>query len=229
MGRDLRAITEGWFFISDASLFFVYSFVSSCFTKEQISRTIKVKPFEIQNLNASNIWGKGMWGGEGSKGTWSRNFILVFLFKIFSHQMFPTQLVPSEKKTFPSSSISLSLPFPWLPSLLSLHSFPSLIQCSQASSFTRAEAVLDTVSNQWPLSSSVLSWPFSCITYYWPYPPFIKPLAGIRQILLTLLVNCPEFFNWLSSPLGPLDVFIPNWQYQNKCGLERKWISSYSR
>lgn len=158
-----------------------------------------------------------MWDGEGRGGTWKRNFIQVFIqalctsnvsYTILTSPLHPptpcffleTCSIQSYQKRKPSSSSSLSLRFPWPPSLHFLHSL--ILPNPVFSGFhphPSVETALGTATDdlslggQWPLSSPVLTWLFCCVRHCWSSPFFMKPLPGTIHTPSTLPADCPQF------------------------------------
>lgn len=105
----------------------------------------------------------------------------------------PPRLAQFHQKRKASSTSSLSLLFPWPPSLHFLYSLtcpnPVFSGCHPCPSI---KAALDTA----------IDGPYANL-HCWPSPSFMNSLLGIIHILLTLLVNCSQFLELVFHPFMP--------------------------
>lgn len=209
------------------SLLFVHSFVSSYCIEKQISSTIKRKPSEVQNLLRHQIFSRDMgWGKQRkcleqkfhSRFYSSPFYMKCFIYYFHQHPPSPdasllprNRLTQFHQKRKPSSSNSVSLPFPGPASLHFLHSlalpnpvFSGFHPAPQQKLPLIQPLMGLSQDSLWPLFSPVPTWPLCCIRDYWPSPSFMKSLPGIKHTLSTLLVKCPHLLELVFLPFIPL-------------------------
>lgn len=114
-------------------------------------------------------------------------------------------LTQFHQKRKPSSSNSVSLPFPGPASLHFLHSLAlpnpafSGFHCAPQQKLPLIQPLTGLSQDSlWPLSSLVPTWPFCCIRRCWPLHPSWSPSPGS-----TLLVKCPHLLESVFLPFIP--------------------------